>query len=251
MLPGPTYVYECKSCKGLFERRSISSGNTSRAKFRSDGQMSAPMLPTTPLLVACPHCKASIFWPSTKEVDSYKTYVFTGFLAVETPSVENLALRAEIKAKKLKYQDVVGYEQASPEQIVEFIKEGYFDVSYELPLRLLFWRRCNDERLEVVSIALNFGEQENLQRLLLLIGKNSDSHQLLEAEIYRQLGQFNDAKRILNYDFDKDIAARAEQLMLAIDRKDTLPFHFVGRDEEYDYETAWRARRYSSEDPKI
>jgi len=66
MLPGPTYVYECQSCKGLFERRSISSGNTSRAKFRSDGQMSAPMLPTTPLLVACPHCNLDRYGASAQ-----------------------------------------------------------------------------------------------------------------------------------------------------------------------------------------
>jgi hypothetical protein len=36
---------------------------------------------------------------------------------------------------------------------------------------------------------------------------------------------------------------------LAIERKDSLPFQFVGRDDEYDYETAWRARRYEPEDP--
>jgi hypothetical protein len=89
MLPGPSYVYECQSCSGLFVRRSISSGNTSRAKFRSDGQMSAPMLPITPLLVACPHCKSSIFWPTAKEVDSYETYDLTGIFDVGEMLPEN------------------------------------------------------------------------------------------------------------------------------------------------------------------
>lgn len=250
MLPGPTYVYECQSCKGLFERRSISSGNTSRAKFRSDGQMSAPMLPTTPLLAACPHCKASIFWPSAKEVDCYDTYVWTGFLDAEPPSAEILALRAEKKAKKLKYQDVVRYEQASSNQIIEFIRNGSVDSSFELPLRLLFWQRSNDDRLEVGRVVLNSDEQENLQKLSLLIGQSNDAHLLLRAEINRQLGRFDDARFMLDFNFDEDMAARAEQLMLAIERKDTLPFQFVGRDEAYDYETAWRARRYTPEDPK-
>lgn len=249
MLPGPSYVYECQSCKGLFERRSISSGNTSRAKFRSDGQMSAPMLPTTPLLVACPHCKSSIFWPLMKEVDSYETYDMTGFFDVGLISPENLALRAEKKAKKLKYQDVVRYEQASPEQIVEFIQGSRFDSSYELPLRLLFWQRCNDERLEVGRVGLKFDERENLQKLLLLIDQNTDSHRLLRAEIFRQLDQFDEARFMLDYDFEEEMAARAEQLMLAIERKASLPFQFVGRDDEYDYETAWLARRYAPEDP--
>jgi len=54
----------------------------------------------------------------------------------------------------------------------------------------------------------------------------------------------------LDFDFDENMVARAEQLMLAIDSKETLPFQFVGRDEEYDYEYAWGARRYAPEDPK-
>jgi hypothetical protein len=116
--------------------------------------MNAPMLPTTPLLVACPHCKSSIFWPTSKEVDSYETYDMTGFFDVGLISPENLALRAEKKAKKLKYLDVARYEQASPKQIFEFIQGGRFDSSYELPLRLLCWQRSNDERIEGGRISI-------------------------------------------------------------------------------------------------
>ena len=249
MLPGPSYVYECQSCNGLFVRRSISSGNTSRAKFRSDGQMSAPMLPTTPLLVACPHCKSSIFWPTAIKVDSYETYDLTGIFDVGEMLPESLVLRLEKKAKKQKYQDVVRYEQASPQQIFAFIQGGRFESSFELPLRLLCWQRCNDDRLEVGRVGLESDERENLQKLLLLIDQNTDSHRMLRAEIFRQLAQFDEARFMLDYDFDDEAAARAEQLVLAIERKDTLPFQFVGRDEEYDYETAWRARRYAPEDP--
>jgi len=249
MLPGPTYVYECQSCKGLFERRSISSGNTSRAKFRSDGQMSAPMLPTTPVMVACPHCKSSIFWPKAKEVDSYETYDLTGIFDVGEMLPESLVLRLEKKAKKQKYLDVARYEQASPQQIFEFIQASRFDSSYELPLRLLCWQRSNDARLELGRVGLEFDERENLQKLLLLVDQSSDSHRLLRAEIFRQLTQFDEARFMLDYDFDEEMAARAEQLMLAIERKDSLPFQFVARDDEYDYETAWRARRYEPEDP--
>jgi len=237
MLPGPSYVYECQSCNGLFVRRSISSGNTSRAKFRSDGQMSAPMLPTTPLLVAA------------IKVDSYETYDLTGIFDVGEMLPESLVLRLEKKAKKQKYQDVVRYEQASPQQIFAFIQGGRFESSFELPLRLLCWQRCNDDRLEVGRVGLESDERENLQKLLLLIDQNTDSHRMLRAEIFRQLAQFDEARFMLDYDFDDEAAARAEQLVLAIERKDTLPFQFVGRDEEYDYETAWLARRYEPEDP--
>jgi hypothetical protein len=132
---------------------------------------------------------------------------------------------------------------------VEFIQGGRFDSSYELPLRLLCWRRSNDERLERGRIELELDDQANLQKLLLLVDQSTDSHRLLRAELFRQLGQFDEAKLILDCDFNYDISARAEQMMCAIERKDNLPFQFVGRDYEYDYETAWQARRYEPEDP--
>jgi hypothetical protein len=119
-------------------------------------------------------------------------------------------------------------------QIVEFIQGSRFDSSYELPLRLLFWQRCNDERLEVGRVGLKFDERDNLQKLLLLIDQNTDSHLLLKDEIFRQLEQFDEARFMLDHDFDEEVAAPAEQLMLAIERKDSLPFQFVECDEEYE-----------------
>ena len=166
MLPGPSYIYECQSCNGLFERRSISSGNTSRAKFRSDGQMSAPMLPTTPLLVACPHCKTSIFLPSTKEVDSYRTYVFTGFLAVEPPSVETLALRAEMKAKKLKYGLTYlrwHYSNAATAKGIEYREEDALVVARASILRRTGQQSLKARRIKVFWVGANL-DQDRTQR---------------------------------------------------------------------------------------
>jgi hypothetical protein len=56
---------------------------------------------------------------------------------------------------------------------------------------------------------------------------------------------------MLDFDFDETDVARAEQMTLAIERKDTLPFLFVGHDEEHDYEAGWRSRRYVPDDPKV
>ena len=56
MLPGPKLIYRCTACAGLFARRTLASGNTLGAQFRSDGSFKARMLPQTPALVACPHC---------------------------------------------------------------------------------------------------------------------------------------------------------------------------------------------------
>lgn len=79
MLPGPTYIYECSNCHGLFSRRSTSSGNTFFARYRSDGRMDAPMLPTTPLVSACLHCRATFFGP-TQMLWPLMKHIFQGFL---------------------------------------------------------------------------------------------------------------------------------------------------------------------------
>jgi hypothetical protein len=72
--PGPTLVYECTSCKKPFKRRTIASGNTFGARIRSDGRMFAPMLPTTPPIVACPHCNLAVKIFELEPIAEFRTY---------------------------------------------------------------------------------------------------------------------------------------------------------------------------------
>lgn len=248
MLPGPTYVYECLFCGGHYERRSISSGNTSRAKFRSDGQMSAPMLPTTPLLVACPHCKTSVFWPNVKEMDSYDRYV-PGFFSNSKPDPDTIAYKTRQEELAQRYKDVPDYAEVTPDQLLKFIQNQVYLAEHELLLRMQFWGLINDERLASNRQELKPQERENLQRIQMLIGFGSHTLFLLHAEILRELSSFEDAKKILDFDFFDDMAARAEQLMLAIEQKNSMPFEFAAREDQYEYEYAWIARRYAPEDP--
>ena len=248
MLPGPTYVYECSNCNGLFHRRSISSGNTLRARYRSDGRMDAPMLPTTPLLTACPHCKSVVFWPETTTVASYETYIPRFFSSAE-PDPKQIEYEKQQFALKTKYKGEPGYADATSTQVAEFLKNHELSVIHETSLRMLFWWLSNDDRMASNRGALNPDEHENLKKLLRLLGQASEAMMLLNAEIYRELGEFEPAKRCLDFDFQKNQAARAEQLMRAIEEESTLPFRFVSNDNQYDYEYAWIQRRYSPEDP--
>jgi hypothetical protein len=249
MLPGPTYVYECSKCHGLFKRRSISSGNTLRARYRSDGRMDAPMLPTTPLLTACPHCKAAVFWPDTKVMASYVTYIprFFSSSNADTTQVEFEKQQFELETK---YRREPEYAEANSNQVSEFLKYKELSDKHEQSLRMQFWWLSNDDRMEGKSDALSPDERANLNKLLQLVGQGSDSMLLLSAEIYRELGQFEESKRCLDFDFQGSHAAMAEQLMRAIEEENILPFRFVSRYNLYDYEYAWNERRYSPEDPR-
>lgn len=249
MLPGPTYVYECSNCRGLFRRRSISSGNTFNARYRSDGRMDAPMLPTTPLLTACPHCNLPVFWPDTNVVASYETYIPRFFSNSESDptQIEYEKQQFELETK---YSGEPEYAEANSKQVAEFLKHKELSDKHEHSLRMQFWWLSNDDRMEGKSDALSPEERANLMKLLQLVGQASDSMLLLSAEIYRELGQFEESKRCLDFDFQGNQAAMAEQLMRAIEEGNTLPFRFVSRDNQYDYEYAWVERRYSPEEPE-
>jgi hypothetical protein len=248
MLPGPTYVYECSKCHGLFRRRSISSGNTFNARYRSDGRMDAPMLPTTSLLTACPHCKSPVFWPETNAVASYETYIPRFFSTSESDPTQLEYVKQQFELET-KYRGAPEYAEATSTQVAAFLKNNELSDKHEHSLRMQFWWLTNDERARGKSDALSTEERANLKKLLQLVGQGSDSMMLLIAEIYRELGQFEEAKRCLDFDFQGNQAAMAEQLMRAIDEENILPFSFVSRDNQYNYEYAWIERRYSPEDP--
>ena len=248
MLHGPTYVYECSQSYGLFSRRSISSGNTLRARYRSDGRMYAPMLPTTPLLSACPHCKTPVFWPKTKELAKYETYTRRYFSNSE-PDPKQLEFERQQFELETQYKDAPQYTEVTATQMAEFLNGLEFSDKHEPTLRMQFWWVSNDDRMARNRYALNPDERENLKKLLQLLGHDSDSMMLLRAEMYRELGEFELAKRCLDFDFHENQAAKAEQLMRAIEEENTLPFRFVSSDSQYDYEYAWIERRYSPENP--
>ena len=247
MLPGPTYVYECSKCHGFFSRRSISSGNTLRARFRSDGCMDAPMLPTTPLITACPHCKSPVFWPDTNVVASYETYIPRFFSSTE-PDPKQVEYEKQQFAIETKYRGEPEYAEATSAQVAACLKNNELSDKHEHSLRMQFWWLFNDDRIALNREALSPEERQNLKKLLQLVGQGSDSMLLLSAEIYRELGQFEEAKGCLDFDFRGSQAAMAEQLMRAIEEENILPFRFVSRDNQYDYEYAWIERRYSPED---
>lgn len=248
MLPGQTYVYECSQCHGLFSRRSISSGNTLRARYRSDGRMDAPMLPTTPLLSACPHCKTPVFWPKTKELVKYETYTRRYFSNSE-PDPKELEFERQQFELETQYKDVPQYIEVTANQISEFLNGLEFSDKHEPTLRMQFWWVSNDERMINCREVLNAEERENLNKLLQLLGHDNDSMLLLSAEIYREMGEFQEAELCLDSEFKDHKAGMAEQIMRAIEKENTLPFMFVSSDDQYDYEYAWIERRYSPENP--
>jgi hypothetical protein len=250
MLPGPILLYRCTSCDGLFSRRTLSSGNTLGAQFRSDGQMKARMLPQTPPLVVCPHCNAVFCMLGAEHVIEYRNY-FPGWGFMGEPTPEAVASKKAQEALAQQYRDVPGYELASLSQCLQYVQRQKMS-GYEKQLRKYTWQRVNDERLNTPR-AFTAIEANNLESLLHSWQSDREESVLLKSEMLRELGQFDAAAAVLDRDFSSDVEAQAEQIMLAIEGKDAQPFIFAPTRDDGDIEFAWawKARRYKPELPQL
>lgn len=253
MLPGPTLIYSCPSCGGLFSRRTLASGNTLRAAFRSDGKMKAPMLPTTPPLVACPSCGDPVSMLGATPVDEVDRYSFGFAIFRESKSLtaEEEEKRQALETKKQKYKDVDEYQLATADQCTQYVASAAFG-EYELAHRMYAWQRANDERISAAYREFSPAERQNLECLLQMIGTGSDSDRVLRAEILRELGRFEEACSELKPVNDSEAASWAEQIMRAIEHQESDPFIFASSqdDGDIDFEWAWKARKITSAPPK-
>lgn len=248
MTPGPTLIYRCPSCDGLFARSTIGSGNTFGATFRSDGQMNARMLPKTPPLIACPSCSATVCLIGAKPEAAYRRY-FGAWGFAEEPTSEEIAWKAAQQALAEQYSDVCSYAEVSLQQCLDFVKTQNLE-GRAVAVRMFIWHRVNDERF-VSPRPFTHEEAKNLKSLLDDWDPDREDGVLLKAEMLRELGKFDRAVAVLDRDFSTDIEAKAEQIMQAIERRDDQPFFFVTDvdDGDIDFAWAWRARRYKPDQP--
>lgn len=250
MLPGPIRLYRCGSCDGLFSRRTLASGNTLGAQYRSDGQMKARMLPQTPPLVVCPHCQALFCMLGAKHAIEFRSY-FPGWGLLGEPTPEEVASKKAQEALAQQYKHVPRYELATRAQCLQYV-QSHKMAENEERLRLYAWHHVNDERMNSPR-HLSAAEAQNLQFLLMLWDAEEDDGILIKAEMLRELGQFDAAAAVLDHDFSVEAEAQAEQIMQAIERQNDQPFIFASNRDDGDIEFAWawQARRYPPAVPQL
>ncbi len=175
MLPGPVIIKKCGECEGLMKENSLLSGNTFGAIFWTDGEMFAPMLPEQYRLIKCPRCGA-LLWS------------------------EELEVIAEIELHELSDHPIAAPDIKKPET------EDYYnklsgknnDTAKEKYLRVKFLRLSNNCRRGGQRIPLSQAEKNNHLRLIEILDTSDNGELILKAELYRELGKFDDAESILN-----------------------------------------------------
>jgi len=183
MKPGPDQIISCPHCKGIAKYRTLTSGNTLGATFWSDGKKVFPMLALPPAVIKCQHCEKSYWLTDAEKVGTVK-------------------LRGEEDQK-------AHPEWTAAKQIEEPTEGDYYsaieanlakDRGQEKLLRILAWWRRNDAHRtqEEIKVSVSDTCRENLEALLRLIDQENDEDRLMKGEVLRELGQFEDAKQVLN-----------------------------------------------------
>jgi hypothetical protein len=197
MLPGPDLVKACPACGRLIRQKTLMSGNTFGALTWTDGYQVAPMLPSYPSMVKC-NC-GNFFW--LEDVESVGEIPFS---ARDVPEEWEAAPEAT-KLSLNEYREALSMGVGtSPE------KERY--------LRVKLWWKINDKRrqnpLEVPPEYQSLF-RENLERLLEILSAESPGQKIMNAEILRELGRFEESiellKTITENEFAEYIKSLAEK----------------------------------------
>ena len=238
MLPGPIIVKRCSECGGLLKQRTISSGNTRRAKVWTDGEMLAPMLPITPPLIRCGHCDSIIWSQDLENVDSYETYI--GYRALSDDKDEYEVHKKKLEEKMSIYESTPYYEKPTVEELFQYLGSPKLLPDKEIVVRLRAWRLGNDIRRntdEIIPLTIN--EINNLECSLPLLFDQGYESSLVTAEIKRELGDFDGARDlILNGHFSENEMDSAEFILELIENEDSQVC-LITKDESRE----WRIKR--------
>lgn len=221
MTPGPTLIVKCSSCDGLFQQRTIASGNTRRAKFWTDGKMEAPMFPNVPAAASCPHCNSFVWLFELEEIAQLEESTFN--------------------EKSSKFAELPHYKELNADQYWEVLESGQLGDEKETYLRFTLFQLLNDDRRNDEVKPYSPRELENISALLGLTIARNERGVLIKAELLRYLGKFKEAMAVLELDFGYEYAKQAELIYSLALREDS----YVKRIPEDDGELAdaWSYRR--------
>jgi len=204
MLPGPNEIIKCTNCDCLYVKRTLLSGNTFGGVSFSDGSAFYPMMPQFPKLISCSECD-TLFW--------VKDAPLIGTCEWEDDICEDWQ-----NAMELTFPLIEEYLLAIEQKIYKSIDE-------EVYIRIQIWWILNGLRNKgQLTQDENFLYIENSLRLLELVKPNIPDNILIIAELYRNLGRFDEAKEMvlqLNDNFPSDIK---QKFLKHIKNKNTKTF---------------------------
>jgi len=172
MMPGNPRILVCPFCGKEKEIMSLISGNTFGAEIWSDNKQIAPMLPEISYIQKCPHCGK---------------YYITG--------------RQEVKYAKDDYsfeKGLLTYPEMK-EAFTQLSEEGFLNEKEEINVRMMLHHAYNDYYYRTDEKKVISEEDKTLfhENGLWLIN-NLITDSVMKAEFYREIGEIDTAKSILD-----------------------------------------------------
>lgn len=200
MTPGPAQIIRCPFCGEIKKIMSLISGNTFGAEYWSDGKLIAPMLPEVSYVQKCPNCGKYYIISRQEEIYGEENDISfeTGYLSFP-----------EMK-----------------EAYRQLIEEGC-DVKEERTIHFLLHYAYNDYFCRTEDKNDETPDDIALFRAnALWLIENAIFDDVLKAEFYREIGDFDEALLLLNNmtiedEFKYDIA---NKIRLYIDKEETKVF---------------------------
>ena len=161
-------IVHCPKCGQKHQKMNLASGNTFGGIFWSDGSYFAPMLPDLPVFTRCAQC-SQVF--NSLKAESEEAVSFDE--AQDLPEVEHL----------------------SREDIEEALDSGVFEgADDETLLRISLWQKMNRhpwKNEEPVPAPDDPGYRKNAEALIALLNGPDSEVLIRKAELYRNLGKFD------------------------------------------------------------
>lgn len=192
MILGPAVIRQCAACSKLIQQFTIQSGNTFGAKFWTDGQREAPMLPDQPWLVLCPHCHALLWINELQPLGESNLWV-------------------ELNGQ---FRDALHYKLPSLDDYFSLLEQGVAESGKEQYVRLRTWWAGNDlRRNQETDIPMSAREAANLAVFATMLDESDASERVMKAEVLRELSRFDEAKELLTRALDQPVVAMIKGLI--------------------------------------
>jgi len=218
MVPGPERVILCPHCGHKARVQTILSFSMRGAILWTDGK-TLSMAPNLPAITRCVSC-SEFYWISEAKVVG-EFYEWGGYRVISSGSPDRSRAKWRDGTPPAEWLSLEHVRHLTCDECLLAIRKGLprreNDEKY---LRILAWWSHNDQYRSVEADVEVKGSppgqvRENLEKLRGLLDEDDYSDRLFKAEIERELGNFDEARRLLAFDFPdhvREVAVFMDQL---------------------------------------
>lgn len=211
-------ILTCPNCAKYVRTLEILSYHIFESVLFSDGKADTiPIIPNISRILICPECDNEFWKDDAEQVVDAK---------IEIDNIRSVLTPGELFAVR-NSEDLLGHAR----YYYKLLKEKFFNNNErEIYLRILFWHELNDIVRYNIPVKLKILEErelllrDNLLHLIKIFNPSYEEEKLLLAEMYRELGDYDFAKRILEAIKEQDFIGKRNELLRACNRKSVKVF---------------------------